>query len=156
LTENDYNDLNYYVSQYDGEIRYIDDQIKDLLTNMKDLGVLDNTIVFLTADHGGAFLEHGEWRHGSTLYDEMIHVPLIVKLPQGGTRGVRIDSPVHTFDISATVLDIVSIEPQINIQAKSLLPLINGDVENLWVYTFCEKPWQEEFEKWKVEIDIGS
>lgn len=136
--EDDYNDLNYYLSQYDGEIRYVDDQIKHLLDAMKKLGVLDNTFLFLTADHGEHFLEHGNWTHGQTLYDEVIHIPLIIKFPENEMQGMRLDAPVHTFDISATILDLLELKPEINMQAKSLLPLVNREVDNVWEYTFVE------------------
>ena len=139
LLENDYGDLNYYISQYDGDIRYVDGQIKYLFDNIQKRGLLDNTIVFLTADHGEAFLEHGVWEHGGTLHDEQVHVPLIAKFPNGNLKGLTIDSPVHTFDISATILDYLEIKPEFEIQAKSLLLLINGKVDKLWEYTLVEK-----------------
>lgn len=133
------NDLNFYLAQYDAEIRYADDQIKHLLDNLQQRGLLENTAIFLTADHGEAFLEHGHWMHAtSPLYEEVIHVPLIAKLPGSERKGLRFDGPVHTFDISATILDLLDLTPDFTVQAKSLLPIINGEVERQWEYTFVE------------------
>lgn len=153
--EHDHNDLNYYLAQYDGEIRYVDEQIHYLLARMKELGVLDNAVIFVTADHGEAFLEHGDWAHGSNLYDEMVHVPLVVRLPGQDKRNMKIESPVHTFDISATILDLLDLKPDIDMQAKSLLPLINGDRANSWEYAFVESPGKRSVRngQWKMIQD---
>jgi arylsulfatase A-like enzyme len=67
---------------YDGEIRYLDAQIARLLDQLRALGVYDDTLIVLTADHGEEFHEHGGFWHGLTLYDEQIRVPLIVKWPR--------------------------------------------------------------------------
>lgn len=135
---NDNDDLNYYLAQYDAEIRYTDDQLQKLLTKLRELGVLDNTIIFLTADHGEAFFEHGEWEHGGTLHDEMTHVPLIAHFPGGKFRGKKIEVPVLTFDISATILDELKITPPTPIQARSFLPLLTGESSRVWEFAYIE------------------
>jgi arylsulfatase A-like enzyme/uncharacterized membrane protein YbhN (UPF0104 family) len=68
---------------YVGEIEYLDDQFGQLLARLRELGIYDETLIVLTADHGEEFHEHGGWWHGLTLYDEMIRVPLLVKWPRG-------------------------------------------------------------------------
>jgi arylsulfatase A-like enzyme len=68
---------------YVGEIEYLDHNFGKLLAKLRGLGVYDDTLIVLTADHGEEFYEHGGWWHGLTLYDEQIHVPLLIKWPKG-------------------------------------------------------------------------
>ena len=70
---------------------------------MKAEGLYDNTVIVLTSDHGEEFLEHGGWWHGTTLYDEQLHVPLIVKLPEQQWAGVRVPWQVRQMDTAATL-----------------------------------------------------
>jgi arylsulfatase len=133
-------DVNFYVAQYDAEVRYADDQVKVLLDDLKRRGILDHTAVFVTADHGEAFLEHGSWMHTEVPpYEEVTHVPLIAHLP-GGPAGLRSDAPVHTFDIAATVLDLLGLKPPAGAQARSFLPILKGQAAQTWEYTLSETP----------------
>lgn len=134
----DRGDLNYYIARYDAEIRYTDDQIGDLLQELERMELLEQTVIFVTADHGEAFLEHGDWEHGGNLYDEMVHVPLIARFPGDRFGGQRHRAAVHTFDIAATVLDLAGLEPPPGAQARSLLPLLRGESEAIWDYAFVE------------------
>jgi arylsulfatase A-like enzyme len=68
---------------YVGEIEHLDRSFGKLLAKLRGLGVYDDTLIVLTADHGEEFHEHGGWWHGLTLYDEQIRVPLLVKWPEG-------------------------------------------------------------------------
>ena len=77
----DNNDLNYYIDRYDGEIRYIDDQIERFLKKLTQNELMDNSIIIITSDHGEAFFEHGFCDHGSSLYNEEIVIPFIIQLP---------------------------------------------------------------------------
>jgi arylsulfatase len=134
-------DLNFYVAQYDAEIRYADDQVKFLLDQLQQRGLFEKTAVFVTADHGEAFLEHGRWMHTNVPpYEEVIHVPLIARLPGHAKPGLRSAAPVHTFDIAATVLDLLGLKPPVPVQARSFLPIVKGDAEQGWEYTFSETP----------------
>ena len=71
---------------YRGEIEYLDAAVGELVAHMKQLGVWDDTLVVLTADHGEEFYEHEGWWHGLTLYEEQIHVPLLIKWAEGRPR----------------------------------------------------------------------
>jgi hypothetical protein len=75
------------VALYDAAIRSIDEQIGRLLDALEKSGRLANTLVVVTADHGEEFWEHGRFFHGQSLYDELLHVPLIVRLPSGRASG---------------------------------------------------------------------
>ena len=78
-----------YRQLYDGEIAYLDEHLGRLFADLKRRGLYDKMLIVLTGDHGEEFHEHGGWWHGTTLYDEQIHVPLILKPPAGGARGRR-------------------------------------------------------------------
>jgi arylsulfatase A-like enzyme len=134
----DRNDLEYYIAQYDASIRYNDDQIAAFLSVLREEGHLDNTVIIVSADHGEGFLEHGRWNHGNVIYDEMCHVPGIIRMPDALEKPVVIDAPVHTFDFSRTILDMAGVPAVGTVQAKSLVPLMNGG-EAPWEYAFVEK-----------------
>ena len=93
-----------YRKLYDGEIAYFDEQLGVLLDDLHARGLYDRTLIVLTADHGEEFQEHGGWWHGTTLYDEQIHVPIIVKPPVAGGAGRVVDEFATSLDIAPTVL----------------------------------------------------
>ncbi len=102
--------LAHYVSQYDGDLRYVDDQIDDLFAAYRALGRWDDALVIVTSDHGESFAEHGQMGHGGPPYHGLVHVPLIVKYPRGMRRGV-VTAPVSLADIAPTVLATVGLPP---------------------------------------------
>ena len=93
-----------YRSAYDGAIRFLDGELARLFQDLKAKGLYDDALIVLTADHGEEFHEHGGWWHGTTLYDEQLAVPLIVKPPRGGTAGVVNDAMVSSVDIAPTII----------------------------------------------------
>jgi len=106
---------------YDGEISYLDQCLDELIEYLKREGLYENTLIILTADHGEEFYEHSGWWHGNTLYDEQIHIPLIIKYPQGRFKGTLVKEMVRTLDIAPTILDYVSSQIPPAMQGKSLL-----------------------------------
>ena len=95
------------VRLYDGAILYLDDQLNRLLLSLQARGVLDNTIVIVTSDHGEQFGEHGLFLHGNSLYTPVLHVPLVIRFPGAVPVNVRVDSHVTLRDLPATVLDLL-------------------------------------------------
>ena len=93
-----------YRQLYDGEIAYLDEHLGRLFADLKRRGLYDKMLIVLTGDHGEEFHEHGGWWHGTTLYDEQIHVPLILKPPAGGARGRVIDDLTTSLDITPTII----------------------------------------------------
>jgi arylsulfatase A-like enzyme len=89
---------------YDGGIAYMDEHLGTLIADLKKRGLYDDTMLVFTADHGEEFQEHGGWWHGTTLYDEQIHVPLIVKPPRGGARGRVVEEFATSLDIAPTII----------------------------------------------------
>ena len=116
----------YETDLYDGEIAYMDSAIGKLLTGLQSSSVYDRTIIAVTADHGEAFGEHGERHHGIFLYDETIHVPLVIKLPHQQFAGKRLSRRVGLVDIAPTLLQAVGEKAPSAMQGESLLSAING------------------------------
>ncbi|MEM9552791.1 MAG: sulfatase-like hydrolase/transferase [Acidobacteriota bacterium] len=111
---------------YDGEIAYADESLGVVIQHLERLGVADRTVIVLTSDHGEGRGEHDEETHSLLTYQSTLHVPLVVRLPDG-PRGRRVASRVSTIDILPTVLDVLGLAPPAEIQGRSLLPLIDGD-----------------------------
>lgn len=93
---------------YDGNIAYIDHHIGRLLKELGRRGVLENTIVIISSDHGEHFGEHGGvMSHANSLYLPLLHVPLVISYPPSVPAGLRVQHPVTLQDIAATVLHMV-------------------------------------------------
>jgi len=118
--------LRKLLAGYYDEIAFIDKQFGRLIAALKESGAWDDTVVLFTADHGLCLNDHYQWRHGPFLYDQVINVPMIWRVP-GAAEGVVTDELAESVDISATVLDILGIEPRAGMQGRSLRPLIAGE-----------------------------
>ncbi len=114
---------------YDGEVRYFDTHFAPLVKYLKDNGLYDNTIIALTADHGEEFGEHKGYWHGTTLYEEQIHTPLIIKLPRQEMAGTLRTELVRTMDVAPTVTSLAGIPPYQTWQGVSLLGDWNARAE---------------------------
>jgi choline-sulfatase len=121
-----FRDLDSYIGQYDGEIRYTDDRLAEFLDTLTKEGFLDNTVLFVTADHGESFLEHGTWTHGTDVYEEQTRVPLLLVLPKDKHAGRRVEVPVQTIDLYPTILALLGSEIPTELQGKSLFDAIEG------------------------------
>jgi arylsulfatase A-like enzyme len=119
-------ELNEVIDLYDASISYVDEMIGSLFHTLKRSNILDNTFVVITADHGQQFMEHGYCLHGGFhLYDEVVHVPLIIIGP--GLPGQVISQQVSLLDLAPTILDMLEIEKPKAFLGNSLLPLITGN-----------------------------
>jgi arylsulfatase A-like enzyme len=121
-------DLDHVVALYDGEIREVDDQLGILFDYLKKEQLMENTLIVFTSDHGEEFNEHGLFGvHSHTLYDELLHVPLICRVPQVPSARTVIKEQVQSIDIFPTILQIADIQyKDIPIQGTSFLPLIKN------------------------------
>lgn len=111
---------------YDGEVAFEDQQLGRVIDWMRDKGILDNTIVVLTADHGEGFWEKGLWSHQEVLYNTAARVPLIIRYPAMAPAGGVVDAPVSTVDILPTILDMLGMTHPGGLEGYSMLPLILG------------------------------
>ncbi len=116
----------YTSAPYDGEIAYTDSIVGGLLDVLQRHGLFQNTVIAVAADHGEAFGEHGEERHGMFLYDETIHVPLLLKLPSERLGGERVNARVALADVAPSLLEVAGILVPSAMQARSLIPRIEG------------------------------
>jgi arylsulfatase A-like enzyme len=113
-------------SLYDGEVRYIDANVGRVMATLKRLRLYDDALIVFTSDHGEEFWEHGRSGHGHSLYDELLHVPLIVKLPGSAAHG-RAATMVSTASVTPTILDASRIHyDEGNMSAPSLWPLLDA------------------------------
>jgi len=111
---------------YAGEVRYVDAVLDKLLQRLGELGVLDDTIVVVTADHGDEFGEHGQVGHAKTAYDEVLHVPLVFLSPRLLPAGKRVATPVSLIDVVPTLLDLTRLPVPSGLHGTSLVPLLRG------------------------------
>jgi len=130
------------VALYDGQVRQLDDYMKQLMERMKQWSILDNTLIIITSDHGEELFEHGFIGHASTslnakLYDEIIHIPLIIWWPIK-TKHRVVDELVQQIDIIPTILDMLGLPPFEGLHGYSLLPSIQGKPANNLRPVFCE------------------
>ena len=104
-------DIRHIVSLYDGEIRFMDHHVGLFLERLTELGLADHTVVVFTSDHGEEFAEHGQvGMHGHTLYDELLRVPLLIRIP--GIKPRRIQRQVRLADLAPTLLALMGIDTQ--------------------------------------------
>jgi arylsulfatase A-like enzyme len=121
-------DRDHMIALYDGEISYMDAWIGRLLDALEDRGELDDALVVVVGDHGEGFGEHGQfWEHNGQIFDEVMRVPLIVKLPANASAGRVVPELVRTIDVAPTVLEAVELAPIAGVQGISLLPLARGE-----------------------------
>jgi len=110
---------------YNGEVAYTDHEVGRLLDGLQRLDLAASTIVVLTADHGEEFLDHGGFEHGHTLYEELVHIPLIIRGVNGfGARTVP--SVVGHVDVAPTLCELAGVEPDPAFVGRSLVGLMSG------------------------------
>jgi tetratricopeptide (TPR) repeat protein len=114
------------LAPYDGAIAYADEILGRLVRYLKANQLYDQSTIVLVSDHGEGLGDHGEQGHGLFLYDEAIHVPLIIKQAGGADAGRRVADLVQQADIVPTVLDLVKAPVPGNLRGQSLKPLSDG------------------------------
>jgi len=112
--------------RYDGEIRHNDRSLQLLLGKMKELGVLENTLVIVLSDHGEEFWEHGWTAHGHSVYQELTHCLLLMWNPALLPNARRIGEPAQLIDVMPTVLDLMGLKAPEIMEGQSLMPLLRG------------------------------
>jgi arylsulfatase len=115
------NQREWLIKSYKDEISYLDAHLAALLTHINQ----DDTIVIVTADHGDLFGEHNLYGHTLKLYNQLLHIPLVIKHPQM-RPGRTIQSPVRSLDLLPTLTDMLGLQGRAAFDGKSLLPLMNG------------------------------
>ncbi|HEX3108817.1 MAG TPA: sulfatase [Thermoanaerobaculia bacterium] len=142
----------HLLSQYDGGIAYIDRSLGRLFDALRALSAFDDTLIIVTSDHGEAFGEHGYVKHGNSLYDEELRVPLVVKSPNQQLGAIR-DDVVSLNDIYPTVLRAAGIAPP---HAYEAIPLQQEPASGRVVLSemFGDKISRTAFDgRWKSMVD---
>ena len=119
-------------ARYRANLRSVDAGIGALLAKLREEKLYDDSLIVLLADHGDAFFGHRQFGHNTTLYDDMVRIPLMVKLPaREGIAPARLAALVETVDVAATVLDYAGAPLPAGLEGESLLPLLRGRTREL-------------------------
>lgn len=113
------------IAAYDAEVHYADAHVASVLVRLALAGVLDDTLVVITADHGEGLGQHGWWHHGPVIYEEAVRVPLVFRWPGPIAGGRTIDAPVGLVDLAPTVLDLIGVDARLPASdGRSLAPAL--------------------------------
>jgi len=114
------------IDRYDGEILHNDGMLEMLYGKLKQLGILENTLLVIVSDHGEEFLDHGWTTHGHSLYQELTHSLFVMANPKLFPTPRRVGEPVQLIDLMPTLLELLGIPPAGIMQGQSLAPLARG------------------------------
>lgn len=113
-------DFDFLESQYDGEIRYTDDVLRNFFAELEAIGFLEKSLVIITSDHGEEFGDHGGLLHRGTLFQELLHIPLIL-VGNNVPKGVTDPQLVSLIDVAPTILETAGLEIPDTMEGRSLL-----------------------------------
>jgi arylsulfatase A-like enzyme len=119
-------ELRAMVDGYDGALAYLDTQLDLLFGELRRQGILDNTLVIITSDHGEEFGEHGLLDHGNSLYLASVHVPFVIHFPGRVPADRVIRAPVSLRDLAATVMDVLELQGESPFPGESLARFWRG------------------------------
>jgi arylsulfatase A-like enzyme len=151
-------DYAYVIAQYDGEISQVDVEVGRIVGALKTQGLWDNTILVLMSDHGECFGEGELYFDHHGLYDAVIRIGLVLRVPSKVTR--RVDALVSTEDILPTLRDIVGLpEPPYSLTGTSLMPLLNSTVDEVRPFVVSTESTRQaslalRTPQWKVILPI--
>ncbi len=115
-----------FINGYDSEVAFVDDYIGKITSKLKANGLWEKTVIVLVSDHGEGFNEHGYFFHGQNLYQEVVHVPLIIHVP--GWQPRKVTTPVSIVDVGPTVIDMFGYAAPSDYDGTSLVPAMVGGV----------------------------
>ncbi len=121
-------DAEYIVAQYDGAVAYMDASMQRLFTRLDELGIAENTLVIINSDHGETLYDHECWFDHHGLYECTLTVPLIMRWPGVLPDGARVEGITLHQDLVPTIMDLLDIDPGIDFDGQSQIPLLCGDV----------------------------
>jgi arylsulfatase A-like enzyme len=140
---------------YDAEIRYTDDTLRSLFDRLASIGFLDHAVVIVTADHGEEFGDHGGLLHRGSLFDELLHVPLIV-WGTGVPRGIVAANLVSTLDLAPTILALAELPPTPIMAGSDLLSLPAPDPSTERVFAqYGSQLYGIRTHRWKLIVGGG-
>jgi len=113
-------DKQHVVALYDGEIAWTDSFIQKIREDLERAGLLENTIIAITSDHGEELFDHGGKGHRLTLYDEVLHIPLVLRYPAALPRGARVQAQTASIDVLPTLLELAGLPAASDVLGTSL------------------------------------
>lgn len=149
--------INYVRMLYDTRVNLVDNELLNLLKFLTNPEISKNTIVVLLSEHGEEFMEHGQFAHYGNLYQELIHTPLMVRIPNVSPR--RVSKLTENIDIFPTLMEVVGIPPTGKTAGISLLPLMKGAYvpENQYAISFIDYHIISiQNERWKLIADFST
>jgi hypothetical protein len=114
------------ISQYDGEIAFGDREFGRFLRELEARGLYDRALIVFLSDHGDEFLDHGGLGHGSTVFDELVRIPLLVKFPGGRHGGQRVAQQVLGIDVMPTILQAAGEQLDGSLAGRPLQSVLAG------------------------------
>lgn len=150
---NPFSSRDHILRGYAAELSGEDRRIEQALQWVNELSLADHTIVIISSDHGEEILDHGALYHGTTVYNEQIHVPLIMVAP--GLQPRTVVNPVAAIDIMPTLLDLLNISTDYPMYGRSLVPAMMGrSMSSVPIFSFAASHyWSITGEKWKLIWD---
>ena len=113
---------------YEGEAARLDRLIGEVMERARHLGLLEDTVILITADHGQALGEHDEVGHGFLLWQPVVHVPLMIRIPGGRAEARRVSTRVGLIDLLPTILELLDLEAVLlPVEGRSLMPALAGE-----------------------------
>lgn len=144
---------------YKGEVTYSDKVFGDFREQLEEEGLWEDTMIVISSDHGEEFWEHGSVGHGHNIYQELVHVPLIVYYPPLIPKNTVVNAGVDSIDIFPTVVDAAGGDRPDGLQGKSLIPLIHGlhgSYPEPAIATQYMIHYTMQMEQWKLYLRRGS
>ena len=133
-------DVEYVVAQYDGEIAYVDSKVGELLEVLDELGLVEETLVVLTSDHGELMIEHDIYFDHHGLYDPNVRVPLAMSCPGILPHGVVVDAFVQHVDVAPTILGLLGLGHEW-MDGMDLMEVLYGGREGYREVYLFENTW---------------
>lgn len=151
-------ELQHIKDLYAGKVSLCDHWLGWFFDRVKDMGLWDDTMIVFSTDHGEPFNEHGFIKKAEPgLYEELAHIPLLIKHPQGWGAGQQFDAMVETTEMFPTVLDAFGVPIPKRIHGQSLLPMMRGETKKIREYAYMgyfKQSWRITDEEWSFHLSL--
>jgi arylsulfatase A-like enzyme len=122
----DRRDLEHILALYDGEIAWTDTFVGKIREDLERAGILENTIIAVTSDHGTEFFEHGDKGHRKTLYDEVVRIPLVLRYPAKLPQQRRVTEQTRMIDLGPTLFTLAGFEAPRDMMGETVRAFVEG------------------------------